>query len=329
MIIDNCNPISLDFQQRKLQTGQYWIFFGLIFLVGFFLPNSAGAEIAGFVSLKQSGYEIFHAPENPEAGQALVVVLRPLDGASGMTAQPLKMNFIEREFSLESVAEGWRGVAAVPLGTKAGSYQLSIKLQSKKELFLTITVLAHDYGEQRLTVPEEMVMPMRPENLQKIKQDRKKLRIVYASSGDSLLFTEVIQPPLSSTITSPFGRRRLLNGKPKAPHGGIDYKAAVGVPIVAAAKGRVVLAQELYYSGNLVIIDHGLDIFTLYMHLNKIACRPGDVVNPGQLVGTAGSSGRVTGPHLHWGVKIAGVFVDPLRFVDDSKHLLELPWEGK
>jgi len=304
-------------------------FLGLIFLAIFFQVCPVRAESAGFVSLKLSGYEIFHAPENPEPGQALVVALRPLDGATGSTDQPLKMNFIEREFTLESVAEGWRGVAAVPLGTKAGSYQLSINLKGENELLLTVTVLAHDYGEQRLTVSKEMATPMRPENLQKIKQDRKNLRIVYASSGDSLLFTEVVQPPLSSTITSPFGRRRLLNGKPKAPHGGIDYKAAVGVPIVAAAKGRVVLAEDLYYSGNLVIIDHGLDIFTLYMHLNKISCRPGDVVNPGQLVGTAGSSGRVTGPHLHWGVKIAGVFVDPLRFVDDSKHLLELPWEGK
>ena len=306
------------------------IFIGLIFLVGFFLPNPVGAESAGFVSLNQSGYEIFHAPENPEPGQALVVALQLLNLEPGLIdRRPLKMSFVEREFSLEPVAEGWRGVAAVPLGTKAGSYQLSIKLQGENELFLTITVLAHDYGEQRLTVPDEMVTPMRPENLQKIKQDRKNLRIAYASSGDSLLFTNVVQPPLSSTITSPFGRRRLLNGKPKAPHGGIDYKAAVGVPIVAAAKGRVVLAQELYYSGNLVIIDHGLDIFTLYMHLNKISCRPGDVVHPGQIVGTAGSSGRVTGPHLHWGVKVAGVFVDPLRFVDDSKHLLELPWEAE
>ncbi|MEA3332226.1 MAG: M23 family metallopeptidase [Pseudomonadota bacterium] len=310
--------------------GQRFFFLGLIFLALFFQPNPAGAENAGFVSLKQSGYEIFHAPENPEPGQALVVALHLQDKKLGLVeCRPLKMSFIKREFSLEPIAKGWRGVAAVPLGTKAGSYQLSVRLQGKDELFLTINVLARDYGEQRLTVPDEMVTPMRPENLQKIKQDRKKLRIAYASSGDSLLFTDVVRPPLSSTITSPFGLRRLFNGKPKAPHGGIDYKAAVGVPIVAAAKGRVVLAEELYYSGNLVIIDHGLDIFTLYMHLNKISCRPGDVVQPGQIVGTAGSSGRVTGPHLHWGVKVAGVFVDPLRFVDDSKHMLELPWEAE
>ena len=305
------------------------IFLGLIILVGFFQANLVGAENAGFVSLNKSGYEIFYAPENPQPGQALVVALYSREKLETVDQQPLKMNFIEHEFSLEPVTEGWRGVAAVPLGTRAGSYRLLIKLTGEGELILSITVAAHDYGEQRLTVPDEMATPMLPENLQKIKLDRQNLGIAYASSGASLLFKEMIRPPLSSTITSPFGRRRLLNGKPKAPHGGVDFKAVVGVPIVVAAKGRVVLAEELYYSGKLVIVDHGLDIFTLYMHLNKISCRPGDVVHPGQILGTAGCSGRVTGPHLHWGVKIAGVFVDPLRFVNDSKYLLELPWEAK
>ncbi|MCD6430592.1 MAG: M23 family metallopeptidase [Deltaproteobacteria bacterium] len=307
------------------------LFFFLLIslLAGSFRPSSVGAENDGFVSVTLSEYEIFHAPENLRPGQAMVVALH-YQGAMLVTDQePLKISFIDREFSLEPVAEGWRGVAAVPLGTAAGSHQLSIKLKDGEKLVLPITVLAHDYGEQRLTVPDEMATPVRPENLKKIKQDRQTLRLVYASSGSDLLFERGVRPPLSTTITSPFGRRRLLNGKPKAPHGGVDYQAAVGVPIGAAAKGRVVLAKELYYSGNLVIIDHGLDVFTLYMHLDEISCRSGDVVDSGQIIGTAGSSGRVTGPHLHWGVKIAGVFVDPLRFVSDCKYLLKVPWEVK
>lgn len=301
---------------------------GLILGVVFFQPFPTRAEKDSFVSVSQSGFDIFHAPENPQPGQAVVVALRSRKPMPETRAQqPLNMKFIDRKFSLEPVAEGWRGVAAVPLGTEAANYSLSIKVKDGTELALPITVVAHDYGEQRLTVPEEMATPMLPENLQKIKRDRQHLGVAYGSSGDSLLLAEMVRPPLSSTITSPFGRRRLLNGKPKAPHGGVDFQAAIGVPITAAAKGRVVLAEELYYSGNLVIIDHGLDIFTLYMHLNEISCRSGDTVDPGQIIGTAGSSGRVTGPHLHWGVKIAGVFVDPLRFVDDSKHLLKVPWE--
>ncbi len=301
----------------------------MLLLAASFLPSSIWAENEGFVSVSRLDYEIFHAPENLRPGQALVVAFRYRGTKPVADQQPLMLNFIDRKFFLEPVAGGWRGVAAVPLGTVAGSYQLLIKFDDGAELALPITVLAHDYGEQRLTVPDEMATPVRPENLQKIKQDRKSLRLAYASSGSDLLLERVVRPPLSTTITSPFGRRRLLNGKPKSPHGGVDYKAAVGVPIVAAAKGRVVLAEELYYSGNLVLLDHGLGIFTLYMHLDEISCRCGDVVDFGQIIGTAGSSGRVTGPHLHWGVKIAGVFVDPLRFVTDSKHLLRVPWEGE
>ncbi|HDS17270.1 MAG TPA: M23 family metallopeptidase, partial [Proteobacteria bacterium] len=82
-----------------------------------------------------------------------------------------------------------------------------------------------------------------------------------------------------------------------------------------------------YYSGKLVIIDHGLEIFSLYMHLDEISCRPGETVQGGQIVGRSGNSGRVTGPHLHWGVKIAGSFIDPLRFSEESKYLNLLPWQ--
>ncbi len=306
------------------------LFFLLIsLLAGSFRPSPVGAENEGFVLVSLLDYEIFHAPENMCPGQAMVVALHYRGVKSGIDQPPLTISFIDREFSLEQVAEGWRGVVAVPLGTATGSHPLSIKLKDGEELVLPITVLAHDYGEQRLTVPDEMATPVRPENLQKIKQDRQRLQLAYADSGPDLLLERGVWPPLSTTITSPFGRRRLLNGKPKAPHGGVDYQAAVGVPIGAAAKGRVVLAEELYYSGNLVIIDHGLDVFTLYMHLDEISCCSGDTVNPGQIIGTAGSSGRVTGPHLHWGVKIAGVFVDPLRFVTDSQYLLRVPWENK
>jgi murein DD-endopeptidase MepM/ murein hydrolase activator NlpD len=218
-------------------------------------------------------------------------------------------------------------VVAIPLGSAPGSHVLTFEAAAGERRQLTIEVAAHDYGEQRLTLPKKMVTPMRPETLAKIKRDRELLHRVYASSGNHLLFQGEITPPLHSRLTSTFGRRRLLNGKPKAPHGGIDYKAPVGVPVPAAGDGRVVLAENLYYSGNLVIIDHGLDIFTLYMHLSRIDCHPGEEVHRGQIIGKSGRSGRVTGPHLHWGVKIAGVFVDPLEFARLSRLLAESPWE--
>lgn len=300
----------------------------VISLLFFFcIAGSVMAASGDFSVTVKNGYKIFLSPEKPEAGQALVVAFRPVSGDGVQSEKFSGMTFRQRTFQLEPVSGGWRGVAAVSLGTKTGIYELVIKSRAGTRLILPIRVAGHDYGEQRLTVKNEMATPIRPETLKKIKQDRRDLKIAYGSSEPRVLLSNELVPPLNSKLTSPFGTRRYLNGKPKSPHGGIDYKAKVGVPIRAAAQGRVALAEELYYSGRIVIIDHGLSVFTLYMHLSEIDCQPGDQIATGQIIGKSGKSGRVTGPHLHFGVKIAGVFVDPLRFVDDSRHLLEIPWE--
>jgi murein DD-endopeptidase MepM/ murein hydrolase activator NlpD len=299
----------------------------VVSLLVFFSVGSAAAVAGDFVSTLENGYEIFLNPEKPEAGQALVVAFRPVSGNDTQPEQFSGMTFRQRTFQLEPVDGGWRGVAAVPLGTKSGTYELVLRSQTGTQLVLPVAVADHDYGEQRLTVKKEMATPLRPENLKKIKHDRHDLKIAYDSSKAQTLLSDKMVPPLTAKLTSPFGTRRFLNDKPKSPHGGIDYRAKIGVPIRAAATGRVALAEELYYSGKIVIVDHGLSVFTLYMHLSEIDCQPGDSIAAGQIIGKSGKSGRVTGPHLHFGVKIAGVFVDPLRFVEDSRHLLEIPWE--
>jgi len=299
----------------------------VVSLLVFFSMGSFADASGDFVASVKNGYEIFLNPEKPEAGQALVVAFRPVSGNDTQQEQFSGMTFRRRTFQLEPVDGGWRGVVAVPLGTKSGTYELVLRSRTGTRLVLPVAVASHDYGEQRLTVKKEMATPMRPENLKKIKQDRHDLKIAYGSSKARTLLSDKMVPPLTAKLTSPFGTRRFLNGKPKSPHGGIDYKAKIGIPVRAAAKGRVALAEELYYSGKIVIIDHGLSVFTLYMHLSEIDCHPGDLIAAGQVIGKSGKSGRVTGPHLHFGVKIAGVFVDPLRFVEDSRHLLEIPWE--
>ena len=112
-----------------------------------------------------------------------------------------------------------------------------------------------------------------------------------------------------------FGHRRVFNGQPRAPHSGADLRARTGTPILAANSGRVVLAKDLFYSGNAVFIDHGLGLFTTYLHLSKIDVAVGDIVEQGQQIGLAGATGRVTGPHLHWGVRLLDARVDPFSLV--------------
>ena len=117
--------------------------------------------------------------------------------------------------------------------------------------------------------------------------------------------------PVPGEMHGPFGTRRVFNGELQSQHNGADYRAQTGDPIRAAAAGVVRLAKDLFYSGNAVIVDHGAGVFTSYSHLSRIDVKPGDMVTDGQVLGLVGATGRVTGPHLHWGVSINRAMVDP------------------
>jgi murein DD-endopeptidase MepM/ murein hydrolase activator NlpD len=124
--------------------------------------------------------------------------------------------------------------------------------------------------------------------------------------------------PVPGEPTSIFGTRRIFNGKPRSPHPGLDLRAAEGTEVRASGPGKVVIAQDLYYSGNIVILDHGGGLFTLYAHLSELRVAEGDAIAAGQTIGLSGSTGRVTGPHLHWGAKIGNHPFDPRALLDPA-----------
>ena len=119
------------------------------------------------------------------------------------------------------------------------------------------------------------------------------------------------QPPLDAEARDTFGARSIFNGQPRSPHGGVDYGCPVGTPIAAPAPAVVSLAEDLYFTGGTVILDHGRGLYSVLAHLSMIAVAPGDFVERGAVVGAAGATGRVTGPHLHWGTRLNGARVDP------------------
>jgi murein DD-endopeptidase MepM/ murein hydrolase activator NlpD len=121
--------------------------------------------------------------------------------------------------------------------------------------------------------------------------------------------------PIEGGSGSNFGHRRVFNGEPRAPHTGADLRATTGTPIRSTNRGRVVLAKDLFFTGNTVIVDHGLGIYTLYAHLSRIDVKTDAIVERGQVVGLAGATGRVTGPHLHWGARVQNARVDPFTLV--------------
>jgi len=172
-----------------------------------------------------------------------------------------------------------------------------------------IKISKKDYPFETLSVNPKRVK-LNKKDLERVVKERKILKKVYQVRNEKLLIDSDFSIPLKSKVTSFYGTRRLFNNVRKSQHLGIDYRAKVGVPIPSSNKGKVVLAKNLFYTGNTVIIDHGLGIFTLYGHLNKVLVKEGEMVSKKQILGEAGKTGRVTGPHLHWGVKVNGHWVD-------------------
>ena len=152
--------------------------------------------------------------------------------------------------------------------------------------------------------------------MERIKLERDEANAVYATASSGLKFSSPFALPIKSVVTSPFGTARVFNGTLKSYHGGADFRAAVGTPVVAANDGVVVIAKDRYYAGGSVVIDHGEGIYTQYYHLSRIDARVNQTVKKGEIIGLSGQSGRVNGPHLHFGVIANGAQINPLDFVE-------------
>lgn len=145
------------------------------------------------------------------------------------------------------------------------------------------------------------------------------LNKIYASSVDEFLFFQPFQKPLESFVTSIYGNRRIYNDHKQGQHLGTDFRAAIGDKVPAANRGKVVFSGDLFYTGGTVIIDHGLDVFTVYGHLSEPTAKTGSIVERGEVIGLSGNSGRSSGPHLHWGVKIQGQYIDGFSLIEQTK----------
>ena len=185
-------------------------------------------------------------------------------------------------------------------------------------------VLKRNYPTENLSVASSKV-DLTLESQQRAAKEYTKALRLYKYHNPKLYWEDRFIYPLESKITSEFGTRRLFNGKFKSYHGGTDFRAKVGTPIKATNSGVVQLAQNRFYAGNSVIIDHGKGIFSSYYHLDKMLVKQGDVIQKGQIIGLAGATGRVTAPHLHFGIRVHGVQVDPIQFIKTINSLDNVP----
>jgi murein DD-endopeptidase MepM/ murein hydrolase activator NlpD len=212
-----------------------------------------------------------------------------------------------------------RALLGVDLEKPPGQYEwkLSWSAADGKSLAcsMPITVRAGKFPTERLTVEKQFVQPD-PEQQKRAEEDQKKMKAIYDTITPEVLWKGKFVVPLKGVSTGGnFGRRRVLNGEARSPHAGVDFPAASGTPVYAAQSGKVVLAENLYYSGNTVVIDHGFGIYTLYAHLSEMGVHAGDSVEVSAEIGKVGATGRVTGPHLHWGLTIDHARVNALQIV--------------
>lgn len=211
----------------------------------------------------------------------------------------------------------WRVLVGIDLETAPRTYSAEVSALHDHEVSrgsVALRVLARKFRTRTLTVDEAFVNPP-PEALDRIARETAELTDLWAHSATTKLWTGAFVRPVPDPANSAFGTRSILNGQPRSPHSGADFNSAAGTPIKSPSAGRVVLAGDRYYTGNTVMIDHGLTLFSLFAHLSEIQVKVGDTVSAGDVVGKVGATGRVTGPHLHWSVRLNGARVDPLSLL--------------
>lgn len=209
-------------------------------------------------------------------------------------------------------------VALIPVGLDVppGDYPLPAALVNPSgettEAQLALTVVYKERPQESLTLPERMVTP-KAEDTARIARESALLNQQFSLRSPRLWTT--FQRPVDEPVNSVFGKRRLLNGKPKAPHSGTDFRSPEGTPVRAISRGRVVLTGDFFYTGLTVLVDHGEGLFSLYAHLSKLLTKEGDILLPEDYLGLVGSTGRSTGAHLHLTVRLLGERIDPLALL--------------
>ena len=289
---------------RNLHARGRWLAPVLCVLALWLTPGRAGSQSSA----------IALTPAVVEAGSPELVRVEAVE-AAGVDGEWLGRKL---EFFRGHDRRTWFALAGVDVESPAGSSQLKITVRMSqsgvRDLTRTIEIHPAHYRTGSLTVAPKFVEPG-PEALKQIEAERLLKDKVFAVSAPVPLWAASFRAPVTAPPTDSFGTRRMFNGKLASVHKGMDFRAATGTPVRAGNSGVVVLARMLYYEGDCVAIDHGLGLFTLYMHLSRIDVKEGQRVATGEHLGLSGATGRVTGPHLHWAVRWQDAYLDPAKLL--------------
>ncbi len=268
----------------------------LIVLVSvFFLSLPAAAE----------AFQARVLPSKIHPGDAFIIRVSGLRQA----AEPSAL-FHDKPLHFSTCGKGcFIGLGAIDISASPGLCRMHLKV-GKHKTMLRLRVLKGRFETIHLTLPEEKVSPS-PQDMARIKKEAELLSSIWQIDSERLWEGSFLLP-LQNPLSTPFGTKRIINNETVSIHRGLDMKGQEGEGIKAANNGRVVLTEELFFGGNTVILDHGQGIFTVYMHMSRFNVSPGELVSKNDVIGFVGSTGRASGPHLHFGVKVTGINVNPV-----------------
>lgn len=244
---------------------------------------------------------------NPVPGGLTIIPVAPLSGKAPI------VQYAGKRVTVVPLDSEWVAVVGIPLDADAGTQQLDTSTGS-----IPFQIQAKQYKTQRITIRDKNKVDPDDESSQRIIQEQaiqQQIKTHFTEGEAQLDFIK----PVPGRDTGRFGLKRFINNQPRSPHSGMDIAAASGTSVKATATGRVLHTDDLFFSGNTVYIDHGDGVISMYAHLSKINVEAGDRVQQGDIIGQVGSTGRATGPHLHWSVYLNGEAVDPALFLSNKK----------
>ena len=287
-----------------------WIFFIFLSLSP---PLSAVQDVP---ESEQPRFNVVLEYRALQPGEVVQVVL-----TSASDIHQAHVRFLDKKYTLWKTSDTlFRYITFIGLDLAAqpGKYPLRVSVLFEDGALhasiLDVHIVEKEFPIKKLWVDEKFVTPP-AEVLERIKTESALMGSIFATSTPRWLGEGTFIVPSSGKATPNFGERRYFNDQPRSPHSGVDISSPQGAPVVAANSGQVVLADDLYYAGNTVIIDHGLGMFSFYCHFSVIRAKRGDWVQKGDVIGEVGATGRVTGPHLHWSVRIRNSRIDPFSLL--------------
>lgn len=233
---------------------------------------------------------------------------------------PLQLYYDKRPVMQIPTPDGLYAIIGIPLTASPGPQQLLIK-QNGQQRTLDFTINDKAYRTQRLTIKNKRKVNPTAKDMQRIRRETKRIKHDLNYWSDTPPQTLQFRIPVAGIASDSFGSRRIFNGQPRKPHSGMDIAAPEGTPVYAPAAGTVIDTGNYFFNGNSIFIDHGQGLITMYCHLSRIDVKEGQQVKTGDLIGKVGKTGRVTGPHLHWGVSLNNARVDPSLILIDSGRI--------